>query len=67
LNTRLQHLYLLALSAFLALAVALVKQSPNAAESPKEDEWLRTRALRAGDTIMFVAPSGPIDEKKVTA
>lgn len=36
-----------------------------AQEKPVELEWLKPPALRPGDTIMFVAPAGPPERKRV--
>ena len=54
-------LALVALAGSPALPLAPQKNAP-ATERP---EWLRPAALRAGDTIAFVAPAGPADAEKV--
>lgn len=49
-------------------ALALVAASPPhgaARPAPAADEWIRPPALKAGDTIAFVAPAGPADPDKV--
>jgi muramoyltetrapeptide carboxypeptidase len=45
-----------------ALAVALAWVSSSSARDPgADDDWVRPPALKPGDTIAFVAPSGPAE------
>jgi muramoyltetrapeptide carboxypeptidase len=49
-----------------ALIVSAVALGPGGARpGPAGDEWARPPALKAGDTIAFVAPAGPADAEKV--
>ncbi len=57
-------------SFYLSAAVAIVAAGAPAAigqETTAPLDWIRPRALRPGDTIAFVAPSGPAEVKPIRA
>jgi hypothetical protein len=55
-------------SGVFALALFVVPPSEGSARpAPSKVEWTRPPALKAGDTIAFVAPAGPADPDKVRA
>jgi len=61
-----RHLNLLLYLVLPMFPCALVTQSHSDVDTPEAMAWVKPRALRAGDTIMFVAPAGPVNEKRVT-
>jgi muramoyltetrapeptide carboxypeptidase len=48
-----------------ALAVLSDEQVAPSQPIPAEEEWIKPPALRPGDTIMLVAPAGPVDKERV--